>query len=119
MKVLIVDDSSMIRERLIKLLSAFEGLNVLGISGDEDWSIIGGLKPDFVVLDIKLNRRSGVDILKNMKRISPYMPVAMLTNYYDNYYINKCREYGADYFFDKSNDFEQLANVIADYKRMN
>jgi DNA-binding NarL/FixJ family response regulator len=119
MKVLIVDDSSMIRERLIKLLSAFEGLNVLGISGDEDWSIIGGLKPDFVVLDIKLNRRSGVDILKNLKRISPYMPVAMLTNYYDNYYISKCREFGADYFFDKSNDFDELANAIIDYKRMN
>ncbi|HOQ10834.1 MAG TPA: response regulator transcription factor [Spirochaetota bacterium] len=119
MKILIVDDSAMIRERLIRMLSSFDGVSVLGLTGDEDWEIIGGLNPDFVVLDIKLNKRSGIDILKNLKRRCPCVPVAMLTNYYDNYYIEKCREFGADYFFDKSHDFDELANTIIDYKKMN
>lgn len=118
MRILVVDDSSLIRGRILSMLSSFEGVSVLGITGDEDWSLIGGLNPDFVILDIKLNRRSGVDILKKMKKLCPCLPVAMLSNYFDNYYINKCREYGADYFFDKSNDFEQLASTIIDYKEL-
>ncbi len=117
MRVLVVDDSSLIRERIVSMLSSYEGVSVLGLTGDEDWNIIGGLNPDFVILDIKLNRRSGVDVLKKMKKTCPYIPVAMLSNYFDNYYIDKCREYGADYFFDKSNDFEQLASTIIDYNK--
>ena len=58
MKILIVDDSAMIRERLIRMLSSFDGVSVLGLTGDEDWEIIGGLNPDFVVLDIKLNKKA-------------------------------------------------------------
>jgi len=118
MRVLVVDDSSLIRGRILSMLSSFEGVSVLGITGDEDWSLIGGLNPDFVILDIKLSRRSGVDVLKKMKKLCPCLPIAMLSNYFDNYYINKCREYGADYFFDKSNDFEQLASAIIDYKKL-
>lgn len=112
MKVLVVDDSAIIRGRLLSMLSAFDGVDVMGITGDEDWRIIGGLRPDFVVLDIKLKKRNGLDILKRFKQKCPCIPVAMLTNYYDDYYINKCREIGADYFFDKSSDFDLLANVI-------
>ena len=52
MRVLVVDDSSLIRGRILTMLSSFEGVSVLGITGDEDWSLIGGLKPDFVILDI-------------------------------------------------------------------
>lgn len=114
MKVLVVDDSSIIRGRLLSMLSAFDGVNVMGITGDEDWRIIGGLNPDFVVLDIKLKKRNGLDILRKLKKICPCIPVAMLSNYYDDYYINKCREFGADYFFDKSCDFDQLADVITE-----
>lgn len=118
MRVLVVDDSSLIRARLLTMLSSFEGISVLGLTGDEDWSLISGLNPDFVILDIKLNKRSGVDILKRMKKVCPYIPVAMLTNYVDSYYQNKCREYGADYFFDKSNDFEDLASAVSNYKKL-
>lgn len=114
MKVLVVDDSSIIRERLLSMLSSFDGVDVMGITGDEDWRIIGGLRPDFVVLDIKLKTRNGLDILKKFKHLCPCIPVAMLSNYYDDYYINKCREFGADYFFDKSCDFDLLAEVITE-----
>ena len=118
MRALVVDDSSLIRGRLLSMLSSFEGISVLGLTGDEDWSLISGLNPDFVILDIKLNKRSGVDVLKRMKKLCPCLPVAMLTNYFDNYYINKCREFGADYFFDKSNDFEDLASAVSNYKKL-
>lgn len=116
MKVVVVDDSSIIRSRLIRLFSADGAVDVTGLTGDEEIDLIECYNPDLVVLDIKLNKRCGVDILKSIKSTSPGTIVAMLTNHYDQYYLNRCRKLGADYFFDKSMDFEKLADLIHDFK---
>lgn len=115
MKVLVVDDSNIVRSRLMRIFSAEGGVDVMGLTGDEEIDFIEKYNPDFVVLDIKLKKRSGVDILKSIKTTSPGTIVAMLTNYYDQYYLNRCKELGADYFFDKSMDFEKLADLISDF----
>ncbi len=119
MKVLVVDDSYMIRSRLISMLSVNENVHVFGFTGEEEMDEIDQLEPDFVILDIKLKNRSGVDILKQIKGHIPEVKVAMLTNFYDSYYMDLCRSFGADYFFDKSMDFDRLASVIDDYSRIN
>ena len=98
----------------------FEALTVQGStvyrsSASFNAAAVCKYNPDFVVLDIKLKKRSGVDILKSIKTTSPGTIVAMLTNYYDQYYLNRCKELGADYFFDKSMDFEKLADLISDF----
>jgi DNA-binding NarL/FixJ family response regulator len=116
MKVIVVDDSNIIRSRLIRIFSAEGDIDVMGLTGDEEIDFVESYNPDLVVLDIKLNKRSGVDILKDIKKVSPGTIVAMLTNYYDQYYFNRCRELGADYFFDKSMDFEKLADLINDFR---
>ena len=116
MKVIVVDDSNIIRSRLIRIFSADGDIDVMGLTGDEELDYVKIYNPDLIVLDIKLNNRSGVDILRNIKTTSPGTIVAMLTNYYDQYYLNRCKELGADYFFDKSMDFEKLADLINDFK---
>ena len=118
MRVLVVDDSNLIRSRLIRIFSAEGNVDVIGSTGDEDLDLLESFNPDLVVLDIKLNNRSGVDILRSIKTTKPGTIVAMLTNYYDQYYFNRCKELGADYFFDKSMDFEKLADLINDFKRI-
>lgn len=118
MRVLVVDDSNLIRSRLIRIFSASGNVDVIGSTGDEEVDLLKSFNPDIVVLDIKLNNRSGVDILKSIKTTSPGTIVAMLTNYYDQYYLNRCKELGADYFFDKSMDFEKLADLINDFESL-
>ena len=85
MRVVVVDDSNIIRSRLIRMFSECGAVDVMGLTGDEEIDLIEKYNPDLVVLDIKLNNRSGVDILKNIKTTSPGTIVAMLTNYYDQY----------------------------------
>jgi DNA-binding NarL/FixJ family response regulator len=118
MRVLVVDDSNLIRSRLIRIFSSGGNVDVIGTSGDDEADLLKSFNPDIVVLDIKLNNRSGVDILKSIKKTSPGTIVAMLTNYYDQYYLNRCKELGADYFFDKSMDFDKLADLINDFDRV-
>ena len=70
------------------------------------------LKPDFVVLDIKMPDLNGMDILSDIKQIIPTPVVIILTNYpYPSYRI-RCLELGADYFFDKSSEFSNVIKTI-------
>ncbi len=118
MKVLIVDDSSKIRYRLMSLLSSLDNVDVVGFSGEEDIEEINSVNPDFIVLDINLVGKSGVEILKSVKRTMPDVQVAMLTNHFDSFYSRLCKNCGADYFFDKSMDFDLLATLIKEKEKM-
>lgn len=119
MKVLIVDDSSKIRYRLMSLFSSLENVDVVGFTGNEDMEEIHNTNPDFIVLDINLVGKSGIEILKSVKKTMPEVQVAMLTNHFDSFYSRLCKNCGADYFFDKSMDFELLASLITEKQKMN
>lgn len=118
MKILIVDDSSKIRYRLMNMLSSIDDVDVVGFSGSEEMSEINDVDPDFIVLDINLVGKSGVEILKSVKKSMPDVQVAMLTNHFDSFYSRLCKNCGADYFFDKSMDFELLTSLIKEKQKI-
>jgi len=68
------------------------------------------------VLDIKLKASSGIEVLRTIKRRVVSVAVIMLTNYATEEYRKKCLEAGAEYFLDKTNEFEQLCPIIARLK---
>ncbi len=115
MKVFIADDSQVIRERLSALLSDIEGIEVIGEAQDgfEARDGILTLKPDVVILDIRMPGRNGLDVLRDIKESSPKTKVVILTNYPYPQYRRRCMEEGADYFFDKSSEFENVLEVLA------
>jgi len=114
MKVFIADDSQVIRERLGALLSDIEGIEVIGEAknglGARD--SIRELKPDVVILDIRMPWRNGLDVLRDIKESNPDIKVLILTNYPYPQYRKRCMEEGANYFFDKSSEFEKVIEVI-------
>ncbi len=114
MKVFIADDSQVIRERLSALLSDIEGIEVIGEAQDgfEARDGILTLKPDVVILDIRMPGRNGIDVLRDIKESNPDIMVIILTNYPYPQYRRRCMEKGADYFFDKSNEFEKVIEII-------
>ena len=61
---------------------------------------------DTVVLDLKLSAGSGLPVLEHIKAVYPLMTVIVLTNHGQAEYQSKCLALGADYFFDKSRDFD-------------
>ena len=103
MKVLIVDDSKIVCDGLRQMLLNIAGVEVVGEAHNalEAITAITELKPDVVILDIRLPDKSGIEILKDIRDKKLPIRVIMLTNYPYPQYRKKCEELGADYFFDK------------------
>ncbi|MEJ6476033.1 chemotaxis response regulator protein-glutamate methylesterase [Pseudoalteromonas piscicida] len=79
-KVLIVDDSPLIRGLLKEILSQAEGIEVVGTAEDpyEARELIKSTSPDVLTLDIEMPKMNGISFLKNLMRLRP-MPVVMIS----------------------------------------
>ena len=114
MKVFIADDSKVMRERLIEMLSELPEIEIIGQAQDglEATNLIEKLNPDVAILDIRMPRGSGIDVLEKIKKNNPALIVIMLTNYPYPQYRKKCMKAGAEYFFEKSTEFEKVMEVL-------
>ncbi len=54
---------------------------------------------------------NGIDILKQIKREKPFIVAIMLTNYTESEYKTICMKEGADYFLDKSIEFNKVLDI--------
>ncbi|TRW94349.1 response regulator [Candidatus Methylobacter oryzae] len=79
-RVLIVDDSLLIREVLTEILSSSEDIEVVGAAEDPYVAreMIKALNPDVLTLDIEMPRMDGITFLRNLMRLRP-MPVVMIS----------------------------------------
>ena len=114
--VLIVDDSPIVSERLKEMLNEMKNVKVVGHAATAASALekIWTLHPDYVILDIQMSGLSGIYVLEKMKKFPPIPKVIILTNYPFPHFKNACLSAGADYFFDKSKDFEKIAGVFAE-----
>ncbi len=113
MKVFIADDSEILCERLIELLAGLPKVEVIGCAHDAEGAIkaINECAPDVVILDIRMPGGSGIDVLQHIKKGN--IPIVIvLTNYPYPQYRKRCLSAGADYFFDKSTEFDKLPGVF-------
>lgn len=113
-KVIIVDDSALLREDLKKMISFIKGLQVIGEADkvEEAISLINKLKPDIITLDINLRQGSGFDILSAIESFEKIPTVIMFSNYANSAYRRTANLFGSSYFFDKSTDIEALLDTL-------
>ena len=116
MRIVIADDSSVVRQRLVRMLGDVIGVEVVGQADDVPLArnLVETLKPDVAILDIRMPSGSGADLVPNLKKLSPAPKVIMLTNYAYPENRKKCMDGGADYFFDKSTEFQKVVAVLKD-----
>jgi DNA-binding NarL/FixJ family response regulator len=114
MKVLIVDDSAVVRVRLAELLLEVEGVESVAQAenGQQALELVKSLKPDVAIVDVRMPRRSGIDLLEDVRKSRQTLKVIMLTNFATSENREKCLSLGADYFFDKSSEIEEVVNVL-------
>jgi DNA-binding NarL/FixJ family response regulator len=114
MNVFLVEDSMVIRHRLKRLLAEVAEVQVIGETGDAQEGLVAILKqkPDVVLLDIHLLNGNGIDLLQNLKKNKPTPAVIVLTNYPYQQYRQKCLDAGADFFFVKSTEFDQVVPAL-------
>ncbi|WP_018953822.1 protein-glutamate methylesterase/protein-glutamine glutaminase [Thioalkalivibrio sulfidiphilus] len=80
-RVLIVDDSALIRKLLTEILSSAPGIEVAGTASDPYMARdkIKALNPDVLTLDVEMPRMDGITFLRNLMRLRP-MPVVMVSS---------------------------------------
>ena len=116
--VFLVEDSAVIRDRLIALLNGIPGIAVTGYAEDADSAIsaILGTQPHAVVLDLQLKGSSGIDVLRSLRNADSTVTVIVLTNYATAAYRKRCLDSGAQFFLDKTNEFESLPGIFEQLK---
>jgi DNA-binding NarL/FixJ family response regulator len=114
-KVFLVEDSPMLRERLTAILSAIPGARTVGHAARASEAIAGieREQPDVVVLDIQLEEGNGFDVLQALQRSAPQARAFVLTNFANDAYRRKAERLGARGFFDKSTEFDRLRDALA------
>ncbi len=82
-RVMVVDDHSMIHIGLAGMMEAFDGIELAGqaTSGEEAIAKIQELKPDVVLMDLMLPNISGIEATRQIKAICPSAQVLILTSY--------------------------------------
>jgi len=114
LKVFISDDSATVRERLVTMALDLPEVDVVGQAEDAPGTLdaLNQVRPDVVILDIRMPGGNGIDVLREVKKMTPAPQVIMLTNFAYAQYRKKCEEAGADFFFDKSTEFEKLPQAL-------
>jgi len=114
MRVLIVDDSEILVQRLRSSLAEIPGLEIVGQSGNVADGIldIRTLKPDVVILDIRMPGGSGIDVLESLRKHPTPPIVIMLSNYDYEHFRKRCLQGGARFYFDKSTEFHKVVEVL-------
>jgi len=116
LRVFLVEDSAAIRERLTETISSIKEVQVAG-HAETEAAAIAALRAepcDAVVLDLQLKQGHGFNVLKALRSDpnTARMIVLVLTNHATPQYLARSIELGADHFFDKSHEYDQLCAAL-------
>ena len=112
--VFIVDVSTILQERLGAMLADLDGVEVVGQAQNAAGAVsaIRTHKPDLVIQDVQKADGSGLDLLAAIKEGEGAPLVIVLTNDADPPYRKAYLQAGADFFFDKSSEFDQIPAIM-------
>lgn len=113
--ILIVDDAPLIVKWLQQTLKGLPAVDTIREAGSyhEATLILSSFHPDIVLLDINLPDINGIELLRYIKSKDPSIIVIMVTNQSGEFYRTRCKELGADYFVDKSAEFDRLPEMLS------
>lgn len=113
MRVLLVDDSAPVRERLRDLLveSAAADVSEAG-SLEAACQLLKESPFDAAIVDVHLGAGSGLALIPIIRACQPGVLVVILTNDTTEAHRRECQRRGADLFFDKSREFHQAADAV-------
>jgi two-component system, NarL family, response regulator LiaR len=113
-KVLIVDDHSVVREGLRAFLELQDGIEVAGEAGDGAEAIeqVRRLRPDVVLMDLVMPRVDGVEAMRGLRRLSPETRVIVLTSFLEDDRLLPAIQAGAAGYLLKNVAPAELARAI-------
>ncbi len=116
LKVYLVEDSPVLRDRVIESLKDTGDSCVVGSADTEDDAVKGivAATPDAVVLDIQLRQGNGLNVLRRLRslKLGVRPLVIVLTNYNLPEFRARALTAGSDFFFDKATELHRVAEVL-------
>ena len=117
-RVLIGDDHRIVREGLRQVLADAPEVQVLAEAQNGPQvlervaALNGAAGLDIVLLDIAMPERDGLDVLQELRRRWPDLPVLMLSTYPERQYAGRCIQLGAAGYLNKSADADDMVAAV-------
>jgi two-component system nitrate/nitrite response regulator NarL len=115
MRVLLIDDHTLFRSGLQELLRR-QGIEVAAAvgTGAEGCRLAAKLRPDVILLDMRMPEMDGLDVLKHLREAALAMPVVMLTTSSEERDLVECLRHGAQGYLLKDMEPEQLVSALGE-----
>jgi CheY-like chemotaxis protein len=119
LKVLIVEDSSVLAQSMSDVITEIPEIDVIGVADSEAMALaaIERWRVDVVLLDLHLRQGTGFGILRALGAMENRPCVVVLTNHNSDQYARDAVALGAHYFLDKANDFDQVPRILREIAR--
>jgi DNA-binding NarL/FixJ family response regulator len=115
-RILLVDDHAIVREGFAELINSHADLETCGQAGSapEAMSEVEKLKPDMVVVDLSLQGGSGLDLIKNLKALHPFLRLLVLSMHDEALYGERALRAGALGYVMKREDSATFLQAVRD-----
>lgn len=117
-RVLLIEDSPVLRDMLMEYLEALSFVEQIDWADTEQLALrkFAQTHPEIVIVDLQLRQGNGVNVLKMLQNQSaPGIRIVYTNHAHVATYRKQCVDAGANYFFDKSLEMEQIFRVIEEY----
>ena len=112
LRVLLVEDSRVLAERLRESLDTLDNVEVVGLVADETSAVAAVLdqRPDVIILDLQLKEGTGFGVMQRLGDMRPV--IIVFTNYMLPEYQRIASSLGVQHFLNKSMDYERLPQLL-------
>ncbi len=118
LRILITDDSRLLRKKLREELERLNCEVIEAINGREAITFVLEQEPDGVILDIVMPVVGGIEALQFIREMAPDVPVVMLSSMNSPQKLMQCLKMGAIDFINKPYSKEQIAHTIERFKKL-
>ncbi len=115
-RVLLVEDSAVLTERLSEALRQIPDIELMATVDTEDdaRAVVAREPVDVVILDLHLRQGNGFGVLRALSKVPKGPSIVVLTNYDLPQYKDAALALGAAYFMDKVRDYDKLPEILHD-----
>ena len=118
-RVVVVDDHALHRDGTRQILDAYADLQVVGdaSSGEVALAMVNQLRPDVVLMDIRLPGMNGIEVTRRLTRDHPDVRVLMVSAYDEDEYVRGALEAGAAGYLSKTAPGKELVQAVRSVAR--
>ena len=113
-RILVVDDHSVVRQGIITLLEDEEDLIIAGEAsdGDEVWDMVEKVKPDVILLDLTMPRMPGLEVIKQIVPVFPSAKILVFSMHNNTDYMLSSALSGASGYLEKDTSRDEMLRAI-------